>query len=163
MHNAAITITTMDAADVAFRTIAELEIARAKRRAGYEKKLAAVTADYEDADRDDLARQTEATKKLANFIATNPALFVTPHKTAFGKFGIRKMPDVAKVTDETAVKKSAIRLDLALVDVIEKINLAALLTALKDKRPVDGAKLESGRTKIEITVDKKLVDAAING
>lgn len=151
---------TIEDADRLLGEIADLEIQVVKTTAKFEQRINDLKKECEERVQPLAGLIELKASELAAFIGHNQGLFKKPRArvTAFGKYGMRLVSNT-EITDEQAVIDFAKESGYPLYRVTEKVDRAAVKTALDGGVDVPGAKIRQGEESF-YKVDKKLLDAA---
>lgn len=141
--------TVDDAANI-FDQAARLIINRAVTEARYEKKIAALKAEYASAVKDVSEQINNMTCNLARFIETHKELFQKPRKikTALGSFGLQDCSELEVLDEE---KLQNVLLERGYEDcylVMRKLIKPAIRRRIEEGERIQGARIKEGDTAV---------------
>ena len=152
---------TLDDARKLHEKIARLEIDLAVKQAHAERRIAKMKAEHQEDIAPLVAERDRLAKDLAAFILAHPEDFKRPRavRTEFGRFGKRKVSNVAVLDKKQAVQWA---LDNGYDDAVKTKHLLvkpAIAKRIRAGEDVPGVALREGEEAF-YAVDKALIDAA---
>ena len=154
-------ISTLDDALNCFDQAARAIISRAVTEARYEKKIAALKAEYAATVENVSGEINEMTGALARFIETHKELFQKPRKikTAFGSFGLQDVSELEVLDEE---KLQDVLLERGYEDcyvVVRKLIKPAIRRRIEEGERIPGARMKDGDVAV-YKVAAALIEAA---
>jgi len=147
-------------ADKLLETIVGHSIDGVKLASAYEKKMAALKAEFEE-KAEPISKLIKANAaELEAYILANPERFLKPRarKTLFGSYGLRTVTNL-EITDELAVIRLAREKALPLFTEVIKLDKKAVEKAISEGVKIPGAEIQTGERAF-YKESKELIDQA---
>lgn len=155
---------TLDYAVEIHRRLAQVEIELAVKEAHTERRIAKIKAEHQKAVAGLEAERQSLIQELTAYILMHPEQFEKPRaiRTDFGRFGRRKVSNVAIIDQDRVVQWALDNGYTDAVKTVHRIVKPALAKRIRAGESVPGAALREGEEAF-YAVDKSLIDAAKKG